>query len=108
MDKETSRANTALLALLELSLGGFWTIIGTINRVSVQKWQNNDNVTMNVLYSSADPIKITDQFAKLIQLYYCILLSGRLNKLKYVQNAKGNEKMLIVMYCPEQFSREWK
>ena len=58
MDKETSRANTALLALLELSLGGFWTIIGTINRVSVQKWQNN--VTMNVLYSSADPIKITD------------------------------------------------
>ena len=58
MDKETSRANTALLALLELSLGGFWTIIGTINRVSVQKWQNN--VTMNVLYSSADPMKITD------------------------------------------------
>ena len=49
-----------LLALLELSLGGFWTIIGTINRVSVQKWQNNDNVTMNVLYYSADPIKITD------------------------------------------------
>ena len=50
----------SLLALLELSLGGFWTIIGTINRVSVQKWQNNNNVTINVLYSSADPMKITD------------------------------------------------
>ena len=49
--------HSSVLALLELSLGGFWTIIGTINRVSVQ---NNDDVTMNVLYSSADPIKITD------------------------------------------------